>query len=175
MAEANNLPETPAGEDSLPSGQPPENADGKSSAPSVDPAEQARREQQSKKDRANSEKDDLRETVEFLTSREAERERDNYIVEFLGSSSDYPDVKSDDPMFKYATSKDDVEEIAKTLQNKYKDMQQKALASVLVEGEQSLTDEQIAEKEAELEKQTQEHGKSTFGSWLDVRSRRKKA
>lgn len=175
MADANNPSVVPPVEDSSQGGQPTDQGGGGSSNQSVDPAEQARRDQQSKKDKANSENDELRETVDFLSQREAERARDQHVSEFLTSNSDkYPDVKPDDPMFKYATSKEDVEEIATTLQNKYKDMQQNALKSVQFESDNGLTDEEIAANLANLEKETKETGKSTFGSYLDNITRRRK-
>lgn len=179
MADENNPSPKPA-EDSTPApkadeGQPAPKADDGSSA-KPDPVEQARREQQSKKDKAVSEKSDLEETVEFLSSREAERERDAHVNTFLTENAEkYPNVKPDDPMFKYATSKEDVADIATQLQNKFMDMQQDALRSVQTESEQSLTDEEIAKKEEELEAETEKEGRSTFGNFIDNLGRRKKA
>lgn len=178
MAEENNSANKGA-EDSKgkpPEGQPAEEPKVESSNQAVDPAEQARRDQQSKKDRANSENDDLRETVDFLSSREAERARDSYVSDLLTKDAEkFPNVKADDPMFKYATSKEDVEDIATKLQNKYTDMQQDALRSVQAgEDEKPLTDEEIAEREKELEKEADESGRSTFGGFLDTITRRKK-
>jgi len=175
MADSNNTPVVPPVEDSPNGGQPTDQGSGVSSNQSVDPAEQARRDQQSKKDKAISETDELRETVDFLSNREAERARDEHVKTFIASNGDkYPDVSPDDPMFKYATSKEDVEEIATTLQNKYKDMQQNALRSVQIESDQSLTDEEIATNLEQLQTVTKDTGKSTFGDYINTITRRKR-
>lgn len=176
MAEENNAP-NPSGEDSNAdaNGQPPVKDEGASSKPTVDPAEQARRDQQSKKDKANSELDDTTERLSFLEAREMERARDEFVSELLTGSDKFPDVKSDDPMFKYATSKEDVEEIATNLQNKFKDLQQQALDSVQTEGSvKLLTDEEIAEQEKVLEKKVNETGHSQFGNFIGNLQRRKR-
>ena len=174
MAEPNN-PVTPVAEDSTkPVGQPAPNTEPGSSKPPVDPAEQARRDQQSKKDQAISEKNDLESRVDFLDAKEAERARDTYVSDLLKDTNKYPNVKPSDPMFKYATSKEEVDEIATELQNKFTDLQQDALRSVRTESDQSLTDEQIAEQEIELEKQSKEESKSTFGSFMNNLQRRKR-
>lgn len=175
MAEENNAP-NPSGEDSNAnaSGQPPAKDEGASSQPTVDPAEQARRDQQSKKDKANSELDDTTERLSFLEAREMERARDEYVSELLTSSDKFPDVKADDPLFRYAGSKEEVEEIATQLQNRFKDMQQRALESVQTEGaDKLLTDEEIEQANKELEKKTRETGQSTFSSFLSNIQRRK--
>lgn len=142
----------------------------------ISPEEQARRAEQSEKDKqAGKEDESLREDVDYLRAREAERARDGYVSELLTKEAEkFPNVKVDDPMFKYATSKEEVEEIATNLQNRFTDLQQDALRSVQIESEESLTDEEIAEKEKELEKETQESGRSTFGNFLDNLGRRKK-
>lgn len=174
MAEEDNPSgQAPTGEENKGAEKPaPKGPDG-SEKSNISPAEQARRDAQSEKDKGSQ--DDLRETVDFLSSREAERARDSYVSDLLTKEAEkFPDVKSDDPMFKYATSKEDVEEIATTLQNRYKDMQQDALRSVQAEPDQGLTDEEIATKETELEKETQEQGRSTFGNFLGNLQRRKK-
>lgn len=177
MAEDNNAPVNSSGEDSNANanGQPPVQDDGASSKATVDPAEQARRDQQSKKDRANAELDETTERLSFLEAREMERARDEFVSELLTGSDKFPDVKPDDPLFKYATSKEDVEEIATQLQNRFKDLQQKALDSVQTEGSVSLlTDEEIAEQEKVLEKKVNETGQSQFGSFLGNLQRRKR-
>lgn len=156
---------------------PPENTPDGSRSKDISPEEQARRAEQSQRDKeAKGEDESLREDVDYLRAREAERARDSYVSELLTKESEkFPNVKSDDPMFKYATSKEEVEEIATTLQNKFTEMQQDALRSVQTESEESLTDEQIAEKEKELEKEAHESGRSTFGNFIDNLGRRKKA
>lgn len=177
MAEDNN-PVNKGAEDSNggePAGQPAIKPDTGSSKPAVDPAEQARREQQSKKDQAIVEKDSLADEVAFLSAKEAERARDSYVSELLTNGAEkYPNVKADNPLFKYAASKEEVEEIAVQIQNQFKDLQQEALSSVQTEGVQTLTDKEIAEQEVELEKTANNEGRSTFGSYLTNLSRRKR-
>jgi hypothetical protein len=170
MADDNNSVE-PVAEDSQ--GQPADTAT-ESSKPPVNPAEQARREQQSKKDQAISQKSELEEQVDFLSAKEAERARDSYVSELVADTVKYPNVRSDDPLFKYATSKEEVEEIATQLQNRFMDLQQDALRSVQTESDQTLTDEQIAEQEAEFEKTTKENNTSTFGQFYSNLTRRKR-
>lgn len=145
--------------------------------PEISPDEQARRAEQSQRDKETKNEDDsLREDVDYLRAREAERARDSFVSDLLTKEAEkFPNVKADDPLFKYATSKEEVEEIAKDLQNRFTDLQQDALRSVQTESEQSLTDEEIAEKEKELEKESNESGRSTFGSFMDNLGRRKKA
>lgn len=179
MSDENNSG-TPPAEDSNgkpPEGQPAPKGESESSQPPVDTAEQARRDQQSKKDKAVSEKDDLRETVDFLSSREAERARDSYVSELLTSEAEkYPNVKADDPLFKYATSKEDVEDIAKQLQNKFLDQQQDALRSVQTEDpDKGLTEEERQAEYDKLEETTKKEGRSTFGNFLKTAQRKKKA
>lgn len=177
MTDVNNPPATPKGEDSAPdnAGQPPVD-NGSGSNPPVDPAEKARRDQQSKKDKANAENDSLRDDVDYLRMREAERARDEHVQTFLqDNAEDYPDVKSDDPMFKYAQGEEDVKAIASELQNRFKTMQQDALASVQSGSSQELlTDEQIAEREEKLEEETHKTGESRFNRFLDNLDRRKR-
>lgn len=171
MAEANNDANTSQAEDSQ--GQPANNEGASSENKSVDSAEQARRDQQSKKDKANSELDEFRSELSTLKEAHAIQERDKYVATVVSDKEKFPNVEADDPMFKYAYSKEEVEEIAKTLQDKYSTMQQKALSDVQSEPEY-LTDEQIAENEQKLEKEVQESGTSKFGSWFDNISRRKR-
>lgn len=167
MSEVNNDANNPPAEDSNgkpPEGQPAPKGDASSSNTNIDPAEQARRDQQSKKDQANSALTDKDEQIDFLLSRELERERDSVISNFLSENKEkYPNVTADD--LKYARSEDEVEELAKHLENKYKSMQQKALSDV--QGTETvLTPEQLKEAEEALAKETKETGRSTFGSWL---------
>lgn len=176
MAEENNAP-NPSGEDSNAnaSGQPPVKDEGASSQPTVDPAEQARRDQQSKKDKANSELDDSNERLGFLEAREMERARDEYVSTLLTDKDKFPDVKADDPLFKYAGSKEEVEEIATQLQNRFKDLQQQALESVQTEGSTKLlTDEEIDEANKQLEENVHKTGQSQFGNFLSNIQRRKR-
>lgn len=172
MAEENNNLPNKSGEDSG-NGQPPVNDEGKSEKPQIDPAEQARRDQQSKKDKAVDEADELRDQVDFLTSREAERARDAYINDFLTTNAEkYPNVTSED--LKFADSKEGIEELANHLENKFKDLQQKALSSVQEEAITPLTDEEIAERNKELEKQVAETGQSKFSGFIENIQRRKR-
>lgn len=144
--------------------------------PDISPQEQARREAQSQKDKEkSSESDNFSERMDFLEAREMERVRSEFIGELLSDTETYPNVSKDDPMFKYATSKEEVKEIATQLQNRFKEHQQEALRSVQSESEQSLTDEEIAQREKDLEKETRETGRPTFGQFMNNLSRRKKA
>jgi len=154
--------------------QPPVNSPDSSDAPQISPQEQARREQQSNKDKESSSgQEDLLETVDFLRGRELERQRDDHVKTVLSDKEKYPDVKADDPLFQYAASPEDVEKIAANLQNRFKEVQQQALLSVREEPDVVLTDEQIAERDQEREKQMRETGKSSFSSWLSDRQSRK--
>jgi hypothetical protein len=154
--------------------QPPVKAPVGTDAPQLSPQEQARREEQSIKDKENAGgKEDLLETVDFLKARELERQRDDHVRQVLSDTDKYPNVKADDPLFKFAGSPEEVETIATTLQDRYKDMQQQALLSVREEPDVALTDEQIAERDQEREKTMRETGKSSFGSWLSDRQSRK--
>jgi hypothetical protein len=173
MADESNPSDKPPVEDSSKDGQPTDKGSDGSSKPTVDLAEQARRDQQSKKDQANSHNEGLQEQIDFLSAKEAERSRDSYVSQLLTDTEKYPNVKADDPMFKFAASKEEVEEIATELQNKFTGLQQDALRSVQLESDNTLTDAQIAEQEVELEKTTKEQGKSTFTSYLSNLQRRK--
>lgn len=170
MADENNDAVNGHGEDSQ--GQPPVNNQA-SSDNKPNEAEQARRDQQSKKDRAISEKEELAQQVEFLTAKEAERARDAFVTELVSDKTKYPNVEPTDPLFKYATSKEEVEQIAKEIQNRYTTLQQNALADVQTEPE-SLTDEQLVEEEKKLEEEAQKTGTSKFGSFLSLQGRRKR-
>lgn len=174
MAEQENIPPVvPPVEDSPQGGQPTDQGNGGKS-PAVDPAEQARRDQQSKKDQAIADKSGLEEQVEYLSAREAERARDTFVSDLLTKEAEkYPNVKADNPLFKYAASKEEVSEIAAQIQNQFTDLQQDALRSVQTEVE-TLTDEQIAEREKELEAETNNTGRSNFGGFLSTIQRRKK-
>lgn len=173
MADANNEPATPPVEDSVPTGQPTNNGDGSSeNKPTVDATEQARRDQQSQKDRAISDKDKQSEDMNYLLAKEAERDRDSYVANVLSDKEKYPNVEANDPMFKYANSKEEVDEIAKELQNRFTDMQQNALKTVRSEPQQ-LTDEQIVEEQNRLEEDTIKNGRSNFGGFLNTVTRRK--
>jgi hypothetical protein len=155
-------------------GQPATQGDDGSKTPAVDPAEQARRDQQSKKDKKASELDETSERLNFLEAREMERVRDQSVSDFLSRHSDkYPDVAKTDPLFKHAENEDAVKEIADEIQNRYKDAEQKALERVQVESDQGLTDEEIAEQEKELEKEVNETGTSRFGNYITNLGRRK--
>jgi len=180
MADENN----PSGQEAIednkggePQGEPASQApDGSRSQ--LSPDEQARRDAQSQRDREaaqNNKGDSDEDRISFLEAREMERVRQETVSSFLtDNSKDYPDVKTDDPLFKYAGSKDEIKEIATELQNRFMDMQQAALQSVQTESVETLTDEQIAEKEVELEKQSRESGRSTFGNYIDNLGRRRK-
>lgn len=176
MADENNGAPNTHGEDSDPkgNGQPPANEGVPSdNKPPIDPSEQSRRDMQSKKDKSQHQNDDMAERLSSLEMRESERVRDQYVNELISGNKDkYPNVDPNNPMFKYATSKDEVEDIAKQLQNQFTDMQQKALESVQSEPEY-LTDEQIAQKNTELEKEVKETGKSRFSQYMSNLSRRK--
>ena len=85
MSEKNNDSNKSSGEDlqSKDSGKPPVTIDDESSSVDNDQSEQARRGQQSKKDKALNENEALREDIDYLHAREAERTRDGYISDFL--------------------------------------------------------------------------------------------
>lgn len=146
-----------------------------SNKPEISAAEQARRQQQSEADKGKKvESDDFVSRVEFLEQREMERVRDQHVSGFLrDNASDYPNVKADDPLFKYANSEDDVKDIAAEIQNRYKTMQQEALSSVQTEPDW-LTEEEIAEEEKKLEEDTTKHGRSNFMGFLNTQQRRKR-
>lgn len=145
-----------------------------SKSATVDEAELARREQQSKKDRALADKDETTERLDFLESREMERVRDAYISDFLKDNAEkYPHIKPDD--LRYAGSKEEIEELATHLENRYKDMEQSALANVQGGSNSFLTDEQIEEQEKTLEKHTAETGQSTFSSFIGNLQKRKRS
>lgn len=175
MADENN----PSGqeENGASNGNPPASkAPDGSSKPEISSEEQARRAEQSEKDKqAGKEDDSLRQDVDYLRAKEAERARDSFVTDLLSDKDKYPNVDPNDKLFKYAASKEEVEEIATELQNKFTDLQQNALRSVQTESEQSLTDEEIAQKEVELAKEAEESGRSTFGNFMDNLGRRKKA
>lgn len=176
MADDNNSSnKAPAEDSSKNDGQPADNGADESKNTGIDPAEQARRDQQSKKDKANADKSDAEERLSALEARESERLRDQHVQDFLSENSDkFPDVKADNPMFKYALSEEDVKSIATDLQDQYKDMQQRALSDVQLESEKLLSDEEIAEKEKELEEEVTKTGRSGFSSFLETAVRRKK-
>lgn len=171
MAEVNNDANNDQAEDSQ--GQPANNGQ-VSSDNKPDATELARREQQSKKDKVTSQKDELAEQVEFLSAKEAERARDSYVSELVSDKSKYPNVEANDPLFKYATSKEEVEEIAKDIQNRYTTLQQKALSDVQSEPDQTLTDEQVEEEEKKLEEDAVKRDTSRFSDFLNIQARRKR-
>jgi hypothetical protein len=171
MADANNGDANTQGEDSK--GQPPV-IEGTPSDNKPSDAELARREQQSKKDKVTSEKDDLTEQISYLSAKEAERERDAYVSSLLSDKDKYPNVDANDKLFKYATSKEEVEEIAVEIQNKYTTLQQKALADVQERQPETLSNEQVEEQETKLEEETQKSGTSMFGNFLNLQARRKR-
>jgi len=178
MTDVNNSSNNPGAKESKgsekPEGKPAEKPEDESKT-NVDPSEQARRDQQSKKDKALAEKDDSNERLSFLEARENERMRDSFVNDLLTSEADkYPDVKANDPLFKYATSEEEVVEIAKEIQNKVKTAEQEALSKVQAEPDQGLTDEEIAEKEKVMEEETQKTGKSNFIPFLSNVQRRKR-
>ena len=158
-------------------GTPPASTPDGSRKPEVTPEEQQRRQEQSERDRQRQQEENGDEDrISFLESREMERARDQHVKDFLSENSDkYPNVKADDPLFKYATSKEDVSDIAAQLQNRFKDMQQEALSSVQTDDSRRLlTDEEIEAEEKRLEEETAKTGKSNFGNFIDTISRRKK-
>lgn len=171
MAEANNDANNDQAEDSQ--GQ-PANKDQALSDNKPSDAENARRDQQSKKDKANSEKDNLTEQIEFLSAKEAERARDAYVSELVTNKEKYPNVDASDSLFKYATSKEEVEEIAKEIQNRYTTMKQKALSDVQENQPEYLTDEQVSTEESKLEEEASKSGTSKFGNFLNLQARRKR-
>lgn len=147
-----------------------------SEKPELSSEEQSRREEQSKRDReqatdkgGNNRDEDL----DFLMAQEATRSRDSYIGTFLGENAEkYPHVTADD--LKFATSKEEVEQLATHLENRYKGMEQDALTNVTDNSEKELTEQEIIEAEKELEKQQETGGGSRFGSFLDLAARRKR-
>lgn len=178
MADENNSSDKAATEEVNKEGdnqEPASPAPDGSKKPEITPEEQARREQQSAKDRAAGGKDEFSERIDFLEAREMERVRGEYVSDLLTSETEtYPNVQANDPLFKFATSKEDVKEIATQLQNRFTEQQQAALQSVQTQSDQSLTDEEIAEREKELEKETTEHGRSTFGQYFNNLTNRRK-
>jgi len=177
MAEQEDNPSGKVVEEA-PSGTPPasQTPDG-SSKPTLSAEEEARRQEQSERDKSQaSGKDTQDERLSYLEEREMERARDQHVSEFLTSNAEkFPNVKADDPLFKFAASKGDVEQIATELQNRFATMQQDALQSVQVESDfKPLTDEEIAKAEQEFEKTQEKTGKSQFGNFIDTVSRRKR-
>jgi len=181
MADENN----PSGQDANGGNQDPAPKPDQNPSPAPDgsgsqvsPEEQARRDEQSRKDReaaSNPKGYESEERLSFLEAREMERVRKEHVSEFLTENAkDYPNVKSDDPLFKFAGSKEEVKEIATNLQNRFTTLQQEALSSVREGDDQSLTDEQIAEEEKKLEEDTSATGKSNFTNWMGTLQRRKK-
>lgn len=173
MADENNGANNSQGEDLPQGGQPLANEKAPSDNKPVDKAEQARREQQSKKDKANSQLDETNERLASLEEAEAVRARDAYVSEVVSDKEKFPNVEANDPMFQYAYSKEDVEKIAKQLQDKYSTLQQKALSDVQSEPEY-LTDEQVEEEEKKLEEEAGKTGSSKFGNFLNLQARRKR-
>lgn len=166
MSDDNNAGQPNPGEDSAKAGQPPVTEPPASSSDKhVDPAEQARRDQQSKKDKALSENDELTDRLSWLESREAEREKDTFVGSFLAENKDkYPNVTAED--LKFANTPEDVEAIAKHMQRRFQDQQQDALKSVRLAEDSPLSAEQFAKEAAELEKKTNSESRSTFGEWF---------
>ena len=145
-----------------------------SEKPGLSPEEVKRREEQSNKDKSSSKTDD-EDRLSFLEARENERMKDEFVNSLLSKEAEkYPDVKADDPLFKYASSEEEVEQIAKDIQNRVIDIRQKALVDVQIEPDEGLTDEQIAEAEEKMEKETIETGRSNFGNFLGNIQRRKR-
>lgn len=173
MAEQNNDATDTQAEDLSQDRQPVNNEGASSEKPQVDKAEQARREQQSKKDKALTQNDELTSRLASLEEAEAVRARDSYVAQVVADKEKYPNVDADDPMFQYAYSKEDVESIAKNLQDKYATLQQKALSDVQSEPEY-LTDEQVEEEEKRLEEEADKSGSSKFGNFLNLQARRRR-
>ena len=174
MADESNT-STPPAEDSVPAvadpGQPATTGDDVSST-TVDPAEQARRDQQSQKDKAKAEASDKDEKLDFLLARESERLRNETVDTFLTENKDkYPNVTKED--LRFANSKDEIKELADHVQNRFKTLQQDALKSVQVQPDKGLSAEEFAEREKQLEEDQSKTGKSQFGNFMDAVRRKK--
>lgn len=176
MAETEDNSSAQAGDEVQSGNAPASKAPDGSGAPEVSAAELARRQQQSEQDRGKkTETDDVGSRLNFLEARELERVRDQHVTDFLSSNAkDYPNVKADDALFKYASSEDEVKEIATEIQNRFMTMQQEALSSVQSEPETWLTEEEYAAREKELEETASKTGKSQFGGFMDALQRRKR-
>lgn len=177
MAETENNGEVPkSGEDSQNSGQPPTNDAPPSSTDSqqVDPKEAERRRLQSERDKARSDTDDDKEQLDFLMSREMERQVKELTDNFLSENKDkYPNVKPED--LKYARSEEDLKEIAEATQRRFEDLREEAIRSVQAgSGTTPLTQEQYDKELSEAEKQSASEGKSTFGRFLNAKQRLRK-
>ena len=154
--------------------QPPVNDDkgkgkGSSSKPTVDKQAEAYREQQSRADRAEAERDEVAERLEFLEGEAVERMRDKAIADFRKENGEkYPNV-TDEDLVRFATGPDDLEETAKYLQEKHDKIKQDTLASA-----RDVPDDSISQSEfdAEKKKLDESNDPDRFNKWLRLKAKR---
>lgn len=132
---------------------------------------EAYRQQQARADKNASEADDLRERTEMLESLAMEQMRDKAVKEFLTEKGkDYPNVTSDD-LVRFASGPDDLEEVAKYLEDKAQGVRQSVLDDVRQVPDDSLTEEQA---KAELKKLESSNDPHRFGKFMAIQSRIKR-
>lgn len=136
---------------------------------SVDNDKQAEayRKQQSRADKAESEKDELAQRLDFLETQAMIGMRDNAVKDFLKENGDkYPNVSTED-LVRFATSPDDLEDTAKYLQTKHDKTRESVLAAAREVPEESITAEQKAE---ELKKLEQSNDPNRFSKFLKLQA-----
>lgn len=143
-------------------------AKGSSNKPPVDKQTEAYRQQQARADRAEAERDEVAERLDFLESEAVDRMRDKAIAEFRKENGEkFPDVSSED-LAKFATSPDDLEETAKYLQDKADKFKQDTLANARDVPDDSITQ---AEFEAEKKKLDESNDPNRFQKWLRLKAK----
>lgn len=112
--------------------------------------------------------EDSRSVVERLDAIEAEKARDTYIKEFLTENAEkYSFVEAEDLAF--ATTPEEVEALAKRIQDKGKKLEQKALENIKVDdGPPVQKPEDRLEELEKLKKQAQEGDSSAFERWVET-------
>lgn len=164
----NNNPST---KDQEQTGTPPvtSTANDQDQGSSVDKDKQAEayRKQQSRADKAESDKDEMAERLNFLEAQAMIGMRDSAVKEFLSENSNkYPNVSTDD-LVRFASSPDDLEDTAKYLQKKHDETKESVLAAAREVPEESITAEQKAKELKELE---QSNDPNRFSKFLRLQS-----
>lgn len=135
--------------------------------PKKDPQSEAYRKQQSAKDKALHESDDIHDRLEFLEGIAGESMKEKMVTEFVSEhQKDFPDVSADD-LKELVNSPADFEKVAKFLQKKHEDIKQSTLSSVREVPDDSMTAD---EKQAEIDKI--EPSDNSFGRWLHIASKK---
>lgn len=159
-------------------GQQPEDAnpnmgDGiENSKGSDDGQPDAVRKLQSDRDRTKAENAKLQERLDALEGQVGMSAKNQAISEYLEANKDkYPDVDKND--LQYASSVEEIEELAKSSQARADRIRNKTLQDLQNVPADTLSQEEYDKQIAELEQEVEKTGKSGFAKFLDLKSKRR--